>query len=184
MIYFTADTHFCHSNIIWSCNRPFKNAQEMNREMISRWNSYVTDHDEIYILGDFLYKGVGRDANRILSELKGRKFLIKGNHEKYLTDPTFKPEAFEWIKDYHVLNYEGVEIILFHYPILQWHKSHRGSIHLYGHVHNSGKRDQDFMKKLEMLGKRAINVGVDVNDFYPVSIKRILEMAKQEAGGL
>jgi len=61
---------------------------------------------------------------------------------------------------------------------LQWHKSHRGSIHLYGHVHNSIERDPDFKKKLEMLEKKAINVGDDVNDFFPVSIKKILDMVK------
>jgi len=180
MIYFTADTHFCHGNIIGSCNRPYKDVQEMNREMIKKWNSYVTDRDEVYILGDFLYKGTGREANKILSQLKGRKYLIKGNHERYLTDPEFKPEAFEWIKDYHVLTYEGIELILFHYPILQWHKSHRGSIHLYGHVHNSGERDTEFGEKLRMLGPRAVNVGVDVNDFYPVSIKAIIDQLNLE----
>jgi len=175
MIYITADTHFCHSNIIGSCYRPYKDIQEMNRDMIMKWNSYVTDHDEIYILGDFLYKGTGRDANKILGQLKGRKYLIKGNHEKYLDDPEFRQGAFEWIKDYYILNYQGIEIVLFHYPILQWHKSHRGSIHLYGHVHNNGERDPEFGEKLRMLGPRAFNVGVDVNDFYPVSIKKIID---------
>jgi len=178
MIYFTADNHFCHGNIIGSCIRPFKDTHEMNREMIKRWNSYVTDHDDIYILGDFLYKGTGREANRILSELKGRKYLVRGNHEKYLDDPEFRQGAFEWVKDYYVLNYEGVEFVLFHYPILQWHKSHRGSIHLYGHVHNSGKRDRELGAKLETLGKKAINVGVDVNDFYPVSVKTIINKTR------
>ena len=175
MIYFTADTHFCHGNIIGSCNRPYKDVQEMNRDIVNRWNSYVTDHDEIFILGDFLYKGTGREANKILGQLKGKKYLIRGNHEKYLDDPVFKQGAFEWVKDYHVLNYEGIEIVLFHYPILQWHKSHRGSIHLYGHVHNNGERDTEFGEKLRLLGPRAFNVGVDVNDFYPVSIKKIID---------
>jgi calcineurin-like phosphoesterase family protein len=147
----------------------------MNKEMIERWNSYVTARDEVYILGDFLYKGTGREANKILEKLKGRKYLIKGNHEKYLTDPEFKPDAFEWIKDYYFLKYEGKELILFHYPILSWNKSHHGSIHLYGHVHNSAFKHPEFGEKIKMLGTRAVNVGVDVNDFYPVSIKQIVE---------
>ena len=179
MIYFTADTHFCHGNIIGSCNRPFTNVDEMNQTMIDKWNSYVKVRDEVYILGDFLYRGNGLDANNILSRLKGRKYLIKGNHEKYLTDPTFKPEAFEWVKDYHVLKYEGVEIIMFHYPMLSWHKSHHGSIHLYGHVHNGGDKNPGFGEKLKSLGPRAYNVGVDVNDFYPVSIKAIIDKVKE-----
>jgi calcineurin-like phosphoesterase family protein len=124
-----------------------------------------------------LYKGTAKDANEILSRLKGKKYLIQGNHEKYLDDPMFKQRAFEWVKDYYVLNYKGIDIILFHFPILQWHKSHRGSIHLYGHVHNSGVRYPDFEEKLEMLGKKAINVGVDVHDFYPVSIDQIIATA-------
>ena len=183
MVYFTADNHFCHSNIIGSCNRPFKDVREMNREMIERWNSYVTDRDEIYVLGDFLYKGTAKEANEILSRLKGRKYLLRGNHEKYLNDPMFRQAAFAWVRDYHVLDYEGIEIILFHFPILQWHKSHRGSVHLYGHVHNSGTRHPELGEKLEMLGKKAINVGVDVNDFYPVSIKQIIDRARQADSG-
>jgi calcineurin-like phosphoesterase family protein len=168
MIYFTADTHFCHGSIIGSCWRPFKNIDEMNRAMIENWNSYI--------LGDFLYHGNGKEANKILSKLKGRKYLIRGNHEKYLDDPIFNVNAFEWVKDYFLLKLEGGrKIILFHYPIFQWDGSHHGSIHLYGHVHNSGTKYPDFGEKLEMLGPGAVNVGVDVNDFYPVSIKTVLD---------
>jgi calcineurin-like phosphoesterase family protein len=176
MIYFTADNHFCHQNIISTCERPFTDVHEMNKAMIERWNTHVTPRDEVYILGDFLYRGTGKEANEILSKLKGRKYLIKGNHEKYLSEPDFKQDAFEWVNDYHVLKYDGKAIVLFHYPMLSWHKSHRGSIHLYGHVHNSAERNPEFGEKIKLLGSRAINVGVDVNDFYPVSIKRILEM--------
>jgi calcineurin-like phosphoesterase family protein len=180
MIYFTADTHFYHSNIINSCERPFKDVFEMNKVMIQNWNSYVTDRDDIYILGDFIYKGKGKEANEILSKLKGRKYLITGNHDwKFLNDPVFETKYFEWVKDYYLLKLEGgMKVILFHYPLLSWDGSHHGSIHLYGHVHNSGIKYSDFGKKIEMLGHRAINVGVDVNDFYPVSIKQILDQVK------
>ena len=180
MIYFTADNHFYHSNIIFSCERPFTDVYEMNREMIEKWNSCVTDHDDIYILGDFLYRGNGQQANEILSKLRGKKYLIKGNHEKYLDDPKFNSNAFEWMKDYYILKIEkGVSIVLFHYPMISWYKSHYGSIHLYGHVHNSGIKNPDYGEKLTALGRYAINVGVDVNDFYPVSLKQILESIKE-----
>jgi len=184
MIYFTADNHFCHGNIIGSCYRPFKDVQEMNSEMIKRWNSYVTDHDEVYVLGDFMYKGTAKDANEILSRLKGKKYLVRGNHEKYLDDPKFNQGAFEWVKDYHLIKYEGgLKIVLFHYPMLQWDGSHHGSIHLYGHVHNGGEKYPDFGEKLKILGSRAFNVGVDVNDFYPVSIKAIMDKVKAGEDG-
>jgi len=179
MIFFTADTHFCHGNIIQYCTRPFNDVDDMDKEMIGRWNSVVNKDDEIYILGDFLYKGNAKEANEILSKLKGRKYLIKGNHEKYLNKEDFNMEAFEWVKDYHVLNIEGVKIILFHYPMLSWDGSYNDSIHLYGHVHNSGIRHPDYGEKLKLLGPRAINVGVDVNNFYPVSLQEILKRVKR-----
>jgi calcineurin-like phosphoesterase family protein len=185
MIFFTADTHFCHSNIIGSCERPFTDVLEMNKTMIDNWNSLLTNRDEIYILGDFMYKGKGKDTNEILSKLKGRKYLIKGNHEKYLDDPEFMPEAFEWIENYYVLKHEGVKIVLFHYPMLSRDGSYHGSVHLYGHVHNSGIKHPEYGEKLRLLGPQAVNVGVDVNDFYPVSIKTIfekVEMSKELIG--
>jgi calcineurin-like phosphoesterase family protein len=173
MIYFTADNHFCHFSIIKHCQRPFLDERVMNNEMIHRWNSVVKRNDEIYILGDFIYKGKGKDANEILSRLNGKKYLIKGNHEKYLDDKEFNYDAFEWVKDYYVLSAEDLKIVLFHFPILSWYNSHHNSIHLYGHVHNSGILYPEFGETLKVLGKRAINVGVDVNDFYPVSIYEI-----------
>ena len=66
MIYFIADTHFCHSNIIGSCGEPCDKADGMDRALIDNWNSSVKDRDEIYILGDFMHKGDGKKANEIM----------------------------------------------------------------------------------------------------------------------
>ena len=176
MIFFTADTHFCHNNIIFSCKRPFSDVSEMNRIMIENWNSCVTEKDDIYILGDFMYKGKVKDANEILSKLNGRKYLIRGNHEKYLEEPLFKLNAFKWVKDYYVLKLKGkIELVLSHFPMASWEDSNHGSIHLYGHVHNDILKYHGFEEKLQLLGPRAINVGVDVNDFHPVSLNAILD---------
>jgi calcineurin-like phosphoesterase family protein len=179
MIYFTADTHFYHTNIIRICNRPFENIEAMHESLIENWNSIITNQDDIYILGDFVFKGKGQEANEILKTHKGKKYLIKGNHDKYLNDPDFKPEAFQWIKDYHVLSFEKRKFILFHYPILEWDGFFHDAIHLYGHVHNSREKNLEYQERFKPLGKKAINVGIDVHNFYPVSIKRIIEMADE-----
>jgi calcineurin-like phosphoesterase family protein len=149
----------------------------MNEEMIGRWNSLVTKRDEIYILGDFMYRGDISETNRILSILKGRKYLIRGNHDRYLENADFNQSAFEWVKDYYILKHEGKHIVLFHYPMFSWYGSYHGSIHLYGHIHNSGEKYPEYGEKLKTLGERAINVGVDVNNFYPLSINDILAKA-------
>ncbi|PHM33121.1 metallophosphoesterase [Xenorhabdus innexi] len=178
MIYFTSDTHFCHSSIINLCGRPFESVHHMNNTIIHNWNACVTERDEIYILGDFLYRGTGTDANQILRRLNGKKFLIRGNHDKFLSDPEFDSSMFEWVKDYYEMDYQKQKIVMFHYPILEWQGYFRNAIHLYGHVHNAGK-DPDQYKRLSVLGPRAINVGVDVNNFFPVSINQVLKRAQE-----
>lgn len=176
MIYFTADTHFCHSNIINLSGRPFKSISHMNQTLIQNWNSYVKEQDEIYILGDLFYRGTGSQVNEILNKLKGKKYLIRGNHDKFLDYDDFDSSAFEWVKDYYVLDYEKRKFILFHYPILEWQGYFRDSIHLYGHVHNSSK-DPVQKERLDVLGTKAINVGVDVNNYFPINIKDIIKRA-------
>ena len=173
MIYFTSDTHFYHANIINLSARPFHNYEEMHHTLINNWNAVVSDKDEIYILGDFIHKGNGLDANKVLTRLNGRKYLIRGNHDKYIEDDTLNKKHFEWMKDYDVLDYEKTKFVLCHYPIVEWDGFCKGSIHLYGHVHNS-RKDPVQASRLEALGDRAFNVGVDVNNFFPVSIDSIM----------
>lgn len=90
MKYFIADSHFCHESVIEFDKRPFSSVEEMNRQMIARWNKAVKKPaDEVFILGDFLFRGTGEEANRILKKLRGRKFLIRGNHDHFLEDENF-----------------------------------------------------------------------------------------------
>ena len=168
MIYFTSDAHFCHNNIIKMCNRPFADIEEMHDVLIKNWNTIVGKTDEVYILGDLIYKGKAAQANEILKELHGRKYLIKGNHERYLDAPDFDVSAFQWVKDYYVLDYKDARYILFHYPIVEWAHYHRKSVHLFGHIHNS---------KFKHPKDRAINVSVDNNAFRPVSAEGIYKQA-------
>jgi len=174
MIYFTADPHFNHSNIIKLCGRPFADVDKMNNVLIQNWNARVQTTDEIYILGDFMFKGDGVSANSLLQRLNGTKYLIRGNHDKFVDDTAFDKENFAWIKDYHVLSYQKVKFVLFHFPIFEWDGYFGDAVHLYGHVHNSGNNYEQ-QRKFEVLGKRAINVGVDVNGFLPVSIREIMK---------
>ena len=165
MIYFTSDLHLGHSNIIKLIGRPFEDIDEMNRVLIQNWNAVVGKNDEVYILGDFSYKANVADVNAWLKKLNGVKYLIKGNHDKYLNSPDFKQSAFKWVKDYFVLPYNGVKFVLFHYPIQEWDGYFKKTVHLHGHVHTRLVRGQD-----DIMEPRAINVGVDVNGFMPIHI--------------
>ncbi len=170
MIYFTADLRFYHDKVIQHVNRPFPNAEKMNQVLIENWNRKVGAADEVYILGDVTMKGASY-ATEALSRLKGRKYLVKGNHDRFAEQKEFDKYIFEWIKDYHELKYQNNEFILFHYPIEEWKGFYRGAFHLHGHQHNHA--DYNY-RNLEQ-GIRRYDVGVDANNMCPVSIEEILE---------
>lgn len=165
MIHFTSDLHFYHENIIKHTNRPFPDAKEMNRALIRNWNKKISPADEVYILGDVTMKGAAY-ATEALTQLNGRKYLIKGNHDQFADQKDFDGDIFEWIKDYYELKYENELFILFHYPIVNWNRCFRGSIHLHGHQHNQ----PDYNYQNLEIGLRRYDVGVDANDMFPVSI--------------
>ena len=79
MIFFTADTHFGHANILKLCGRPFDTIEEMNEVMIGKWNDRVKGTDTVYIVGDMFFRC--SDAETILKRLKGKKRLVIGNHD-------------------------------------------------------------------------------------------------------
>ena len=171
MNYYIADTHFGHENILrHNANngaRHFSSIEEYNNLLITNWNNVITPSDNVYILGDFSWL-YAQDTLKILKELKGAKFLVKGNHCRFAKDGACKKE-FQGIYDYKQIEDNGRVVILSHYPIMMWNGQHRGAIHLFGHVHNSIENDlyQDYLKNLndyyknkrENFNARAYNVG-------------------------
>jgi len=166
-IFFTSDLHLYHNKILELEDRPFNSMEEMNEALIQNWNNKITNNDDIYILGDFSF-GNKNETIGILNRLNGQKYLIKGNHDKIIKNEEIASK-FVWVKDYYEIKKKqvGHRIILFHYPINSWNNKHYGSLHFYGHVHSCKHRDG--------LGeKNSYNVGVDVNNYEPVSLEEIL----------
>lgn len=159
MIYYTADTHFGHQNIMKFCNRPFENTDAMDEEIIRRWNARVKPEDDVYHLGDFAFKN-GKHAESYLSRLNGRKHLIWGNH-----DPSNVRESKLWATSQHYLEIkdDGRNVVLFHYPIREWNRSYHGSYHLFGHVHGG----------LPPLG-RSTDAGVDCWEYEPKTLDEMI----------
>lgn len=169
MIYFTSDMHFDYAPVIELCNRPFNTVLEMNETLIANWNKKVTDKDEVYILGD-----IGMTRKWVLLEphlkkLNGKKHLIRGNHDGFLKDKKFDNTYFDKVKDYYELKYRGKLFILSHYPMCDWKMKYNGAIHLYGHIHAN---DSAFLQA--QFGK-CYHVGVDSNNFSPVSIEEVIK---------
>lgn len=167
MIYFTSDLHLGHENAIKFQNRPFKSVEEMNKTLICNYNSVVQPNDTVYILGDLAFKIPVDEADRLISKLNGRKYLVRGNHDK-----RYDESLFEEITDYKEIGEYSEHFILMHYPMLEWKRQHRGSIQLHGHMHNVGL---DYNLECRANGIRRFDVGVDANNFYPVSITTIID---------
>lgn len=169
MIYFTADLHFYHKNVITFTNRPFFNTDEMNKMLIQNWNKRVSSDDDVYILGDFTMKGPEL-ATSILYGLKGKKHLIRGNHDGFVDRESFDRSLFASIQDYLEIVYSNTQFVLSHYPMVEWNGYYRDSIMLHGHQHNH----EDYNIVNQKNGLRRYDVGVDANHMMPVSADEII----------
>ena len=170
MIYYTSDLHIGHFNAIRLCNRPYKTVEDMNDDMIKRWNIKVDPNDDVYILGDMFFKFDDiQQVKDILKKLNGRKHLIKGNHDKFLKQIRWQ-DYFESLDVYKEIDDNGRMVCMFHYPIEEWNGYYRNSYMLYGHVHDN----MDNIKK----HPRKFNVGVDVNEFEPKTLDELIERNK------
>ncbi len=165
-IFFTADQHFGHENIIQFQDRPFKNVKHMNREMVDRWNAKVNKDDTVYVAGDFALRMGYSSLERLFLRLNGYKHLITGGHDK---SPVARLpwESQQWMRFLKTGDKEF--IVLCHYCLRVWEKSHFNSWHLYGHSHGH----------LAPEGK-SMDVGVDCTNYAPVSYDEVVAyMAKR-----
>jgi len=168
MIYYIADPHFGHSNIIKMCRRPYGSIQEMNEAMIAAWNGRVTGRDTVYIIGDLFFRCP--DPEAILKRLKGRKRLIVGNHDSSWMDKVDLGKYFVSVDDLLVTT-DGVrQLTLRHYPLLTW-KHQKKSYMIHGHIH--GNTDSDFFP-LIAARERMLNAGADINGFVPVTFEELV----------
>lgn len=83
-VLFTGDLHLGHENVIKFDNRPFETVEEMDAELIRRWNNKVDKGDLVYVLGDMIWKARNDDAPSLIKSLNGQIILIKGNHDRFL----------------------------------------------------------------------------------------------------
>jgi calcineurin-like phosphoesterase family protein len=168
----TSDCHFSHANISRYCNRPFDSVHDMNEHLTEIWNKTVKKNDRIAILGDLTMNP--KKVPEFLLKLNGRKIYIPGNHDK-------KAEKYirRWeeennkklVEEYSPLltrNVGGHIIVMCHYAMRVWDRSHHNSIQLFGHSHSG----------LLPIG-RQLDVGVDnakklLGEYRPFSLQEIL----------
>ena len=181
-IWFTSDTHFFHDKVVEYCQRPFASVEEMNEELIARWNSVVHRDGIVFHLGDFCF-GKPDNWNYILDRLKGRIFLVLGNHDTRQINEEIA-SRFECVAIQMRLHVNGQKIYLNHFPFLSYSGDNHGTWQLFGHIHSNQQASNIIDKhRLTLLQPGQYDVGVDNNNFTPVSyrqIEQIIERRKDE----
>ena len=166
MIYFHSDTHFCHTNIIKYCNRPFKSIDEMNKTLINNWNSVVDSDDTVYFLGDFCLGSKDNIIN-IFNQLNGNKILVRGNHDRG-TVAFYERVGFKVLTNAPI-KIDEYKILLSHAPVPDNVIPH-GYINIHGHIHNKKICDNypDYNSDIHF------NVSSDAILFKPITLNKIL----------
>lgn len=186
-IYLYSDPHFCHANVIKFCERPFRDVQHMNEEMIRLYNSVVGPDDICIWVGDCFWKA-GKSSKEIMSRLNGKKILVLGNHDKGMEG--MMNMGFDWACYEMKLHIAGEVVQIKHYPFRPpwwkrvWNKLlgrktkylerrpvNRGQWLIHGHTHSP-----------EKFRGKAIHVGVDAWKYKPVSINVIAKYIKNYNG--
>lgn len=169
-VWFTADTHFGHGRLIELMPRPFSSVEEMDEELIRRWNTLVGRGDTVYHLGDFSFHKLDKTAE-IIGRLNGQIHLVLGNHDHKRVASKLS-SRFAWVGNYKEIRVSGQKICMLHFPMMVWNQSHFGSWHLHGHSHGSLPVDKRALR---------VDVGSDAWSYAPVSFDEIAaEMRTRE----
>ncbi len=113
-------------------------------------------------MGDFAFA----DINQYIDRLNGKIILIRGNHDHHRSIKTAK---FHEVYDLYTLKKTNPNIILCHYAMRVWERSHYDTWHLYGHTHN-------FIPSFQ----NSFDAGVDCHGYSPISFDDVEKIIKDQ----
>ena len=174
MIWVTSDSHMGHPKILEYCDRPFSSVEEMDNELIKRWNNNVKENDIVYHLGDFTLGGPSIAAKYFLL-LNGKISIIasKSHHDRmwintnryYYSKSGYKVEIPTDSVTSYLEPTTGNFIVFCHFPFAVWDRAFHGSYHLHGHSHG----------RYNANGK-ILDVGVDCHNYTPISLDNAIHI--------
>ena len=160
--------HFGHKNIITYCNRPFLSTDEMDQTIINNWNLVVGLDDLVYVVGDITMGFSKARMKAIFESLNGTKILIRGNHDK----GHIPYACFENVTDrIHIIG-DDYNFILIHDPSEASANHLDDQKYLCGHLHSNAH---------DRVYRNWIDVGVDANNYTPISLDECIKIFKDEA---
>lgn len=169
--FFTADTFFGRTNIIPMMNRPFEDVDEMNVEIVKRWNSKVGKNDIVYHLGNFAWDPI--TASFAIELLNGKIFFVLGNADDALSEVLLKGAKNKKIIKDQIIELPELNVVASHYPLEVWNGKDFGVIHFHGHSPEL---------KTDLKNTLRVNCCLDNWDYYPVEYSTILDLIKTTKG--
>jgi calcineurin-like phosphoesterase family protein len=179
-VYFTADTHYSHRNMVralssWtdkeSVTRNFKTIPEMNDTIISAFNERVKPNDTLIHLGDvaFITPAIKEFFHRLNCK---NIYLVPGNHDRDLVkSKELQGYLRKMLLPLQNLTIYNQHMVVSHFAMKIWDRSHFGSWNLYGHSHNFLPDPKDY---------KQMDVGVDTNNYYPYHFEEIKEIMSKK----
>jgi calcineurin-like phosphoesterase family protein len=163
--FFISDTYFGRSNSISLLKRPFNDVEEMNIEMVRRWNSRVGKSDTVYHLGNFAWDPI--TASYAIELLNGKIHFLLGNSDDSLKEVLLKPSKNKKILHDQIHEIPELNAVISHYPLEFWNGKDFGVIHFHGHRPEM---------KTDLKTMHRINCCADNWDFYPIEYGTILDL--------
>lgn len=168
--FFTSDTHFFHEKIITYSKRPYLNRDVMNKALVENWNNVVGPKDIVYHLGDFALYKHSKELVDLVNSLNGKIIWLLGNHDK-ISSKLYDScknihQVTHYLEQNFFVNGEQKFLVMSHYPLFRWNKSHYGSYNLHGHCHGG-------INNLN-TGTRRYDVGVDCNNYAPIELYSLI----------
>ena len=151
--FYISDLHFSHANAINFDNRPWKDINEMNEEIIRIWNERVTDEDDVWILGDISWANP-YETRCLIARLRGKKHWVTGNHDyKLLKNEELCRQFVDVYECYHKhIDKAGNTVVLSHFPIFMFDGVYHGhTVHLYERL------TRNWLKQPSWVGQQPLN---------------------------
>lgn len=174
-IFLTSDLHFGHNKEFIYKVRGFNSIEEMNEIIIEKWNSVVSNDDDVYILGDLMLGEL--DNIKYIERLNGRLHIVLGNHDTPNRENAYRQLANVVEVELAIsLKYRKYHFFLTHYPCLtgnlERESLHQMTLNLYGHTHQMN----NFFYEMPY----EYHVGMDSHNCYPILLDDIIQEMKNK----
>jgi calcineurin-like phosphoesterase family protein len=181
-LYFSSDSHFSHFNITKYCHRPFESRKQMDDALIANWNSVVPEDGIVVHCGDFMLPHDTGDKEYVKywNRLNFKTLILcRGNHDRIECGTYTYDDKVVIVVDIAMILVEGIKIMTCHYPMLSYPADYQA----FGHIHTLYDGtcygiDGDVNDRLR---KTQYDVGVDQNNYTPVSYWQLVDIFRNKA---